>query len=244
LKASKQRLLRLTPADLNVSIKIEKPKCGKNKITITKKDIRLPPGVFVERIERKVVVLQIDRKVMKKVLVRLNTTGRLLDDYTYDVEATIPSSVRISGPESLVSHIEEVQAAPIALSKENVEDFECDLKIRVVDGVTVTPKSVTATVDIYKKFDSRGFDALPIKPFGFMPNSTRKIELGVKTAFAQVAGLKQAVELLTADDLHPFVDISGIDKPGEYTLSLQCWSSVKDVQVKEINPKTIQVIIR
>ena len=244
LKSSKQQLLRLTPVDLNVSIKIKKPFTGKKKITITKKDITLPPGVFIERIERKVVILDLDKKVEKKVSVRLNITGALLDDYTFAVATMIPSEVRISGPESIINPIREIQAAPIALSKENVEDFECELKLRVTDGVTASPKTVTAKVDIFKKFDSRAFDLLPIKPYGFMPKNSRSVELDLKTASVKVVGLKQAVELLTTDDLHSFVDISKIEKTGEYTLSVQCWVGVKNVSVKEIKPKTVQVIIR
>lgn len=245
LKGSKRRLLRLTPADLNITIKIKKTICGRNKITITKKDVELPPGIFVERIENRVVVLDLDKKAVMKVPIDdLDVTGALLSDYTYAVSTPIPATVRISGPESLINQIKRVKAAPIALSKENVEDFECELNIRVPDGVKVSPKTVTANVDIYKKFDSRGFDDLPIKPFGFMPKTARIIKLDVTTAFAKVAGLKQAVELLTVDDLHPFVDISEIDKPGEYTLSVQCWSTNKDVWVKEIKPKTIQVTIK
>lgn len=244
LKASKQRLLRLKPDDLNVSVRIIKPICGENKITLSKKNVALPPGVSVERMERKHFVLRLDRNAVKKVPVRLNITGALLDDYTYAVEALIPSDVRVSGPESVVGRLKEIQAAPIVLGKMNVEDFECSLNLKIGSNVTVSPKIVTVKVDVFKKYDSRTFDALNIKPFGFMPRTSRSVVFDIKTASVKVTGLKQAVELLTAENLHPFVDISEIDKPGEYTLSVQCWSSVDNMLVKEIKPGTVQATVR
>jgi YbbR domain-containing protein len=244
LKGSKQRLLRLNPKDINVSFRIDKPICGENKLTITKKNVTLPPGVSVERIERKRFVLRLDRKAVKKVPVRLNITGALLDDYTYAVDTLIPSEILVSGPETKVKRIKEIQAAPIALGKVNVEDFECALRLKTPSGVTLSPKTVTVKVDIFKKYDTRTFESLTIKPFGFPPKNSRSLDFDVKTVSVRVAGLKQAVEVLTGDDLHPFVDISKVDKPGEYTLSVQCWVGVENVFVKEIKPGTIQVTIR
>ena len=244
LKGSKQRLLRLKPADLRVLIKISNPRLGENKITISNKDVLLPAGVSVERIERKRFSLVLDRKIAKKVPVRLNITGSLLDDYTYAVAAIIPAEVRLTGPESIIRRIKELQAAPIQLSKVNVEDFECTLDVRTVPNVSVSPKNVTVKVDIFKKFDSRTFESVPVRPFGFLPKSARSIEFDVKTVSVRVTGLKQAVELLTADDLHPFVDTSAFSDPGERTLEVRCWSSVKNVFVKEIKPKTITVIVK
>ncbi|NOY74446.1 MAG: YbbR-like domain-containing protein, partial [Kiritimatiellaeota bacterium] len=200
-------------------------------------------GVSVERIERKRIVLKLDRKSEKKVPVSLNITGALLEDYNYAVDSIVPAEVRITGPESILRRVKMIQASPIVLGKVNVEDFECVLKLRIGPNVSISQSSVTVKVDIFKKFDSRTFDSLTIKPFGFLPASSRKLEFDVKTASIRVSGHKQAVELLIADDLHPFVDISKIDKPGEYTLSVQCWSNIENISVKEIRPKTIQVTV-
>ncbi|NOY75794.1 MAG: hypothetical protein GXP32_08390, partial [Kiritimatiellaeota bacterium] len=65
LKGSKQRLLRLKPTDLTISVGIKKPVRGQNEMRIKKKNVALPPGVSVERIERNRIVLKLDRKSEK-----------------------------------------------------------------------------------------------------------------------------------------------------------------------------------
>ena len=58
-----------------------------------------------------------------------------------------------------------------------------------------------------------------------------------------VSGLKNLIETMRKDDLQPYVDISPLDRPGLYNVSVKCWSDRDGVNIRNIHPETISVKI-
>jgi YbbR domain-containing protein len=244
LKGSRQHLNRLTPADIGIKHIILNPKVGLNSFVINTNDISIPKGITVkEIIPSPRIKVYIDIKLTKKVPVKLKYTGSLLDGYAYNPAHIVPQEVTVSGPKSIVDKIHYVNTENIILRKENVDDFECLLNVRPVEkNVTITPREISAKIEIYKKYADRTFQNIPIRPFGYTPDGC-KLRISPPVTTVTVTGVKKAIETVLPSQIKPCVDISRIDKPGEYTLNLKCWLDNRDITLKDIIPKTVNITI-
>ena len=163
-----------------------------------------------------------------------------MEGYALNPVHLIPQEVTISGPKSIIEKTIDIKTKSIVLEKEYVEDFDCSAEIDNKRNISVSPKTVSARIEIYKKYDIREFRNLTIKPFGHLPGA-EKLEINPIYSSVSVEGVKNAVEIITSEQIRPFVDISEIDEPGEYTLNVQCWLNNKELSVKEIKPATVNV---
>jgi YbbR domain-containing protein len=244
LRGSQQQLNKITSNDIKVAVTVKKPKKGINKLNISEKDITLPHGVSIASIEPHTVDIILDEKMTKRVPVKLIYTGFLLDGYALNPIHIIPQEVTITGPKSLIDKPKYIKTKAIVLRKDFVEDFDCRVEVDTESkNISVTPKEVSARIEIYKEYDVRKFNNIKIKPFGYIPNIT-KIEIQPELAAITVSGLKNAIEIMTTDEIRPFIDISNIEKPGEYTLNVQCLLNNSAISVKEITPTTVNVIVK
>lgn len=241
LKGPKQRLNKITPNDIQVTVDAKTPTIGENELIITTDNITLPKGVSVSSIEPDYFKVQIDEKKSKKVPVKLTFSGALMDGYDFNQLNLIPQDVTISGPRSIVDQITDIRTKNILLGKDYVDDFDCTVEVdNKFTNISVNPRFISARIEVYNKYDTRKLQNLPIKPFSYLPDG-HKLEIKPATATVVVEGMKNAVETLTDDKIRPFIDLSEIDEPGDYTLNVQCWINDKDLSVKEILPITVNV---
>jgi YbbR domain-containing protein len=241
LRGSQQQLNKITANDIKITLNVKKPKEGINKLIISQKDITVPHGVSIASIEPDEFEIILDEKMTKKVPVKLIYSGALLDGYALNPIHIIPQEVTITGPKSLIDKPEYIKSKPIVLKKDFVEDFDCRVRIDTENkNISVTPKEVSARIEIYKEYDVREFRNVKIKPFGYIPG-IKKITIQPDVSTIIVSGLKNVIEVMTTDEIRPFIDISTIDKPGEYTLNVQCLLDNSALNVKEIFPTTVNV---
>lgn len=246
VRASRRVLNNLSPYDdVHINVKLKEPAVQKKPLIISyridpAKDISLPSGITVLQVTPELISVNVDRKISKSVPVELTYSGVLPDGYSYRVVQLIPDSIVITGPQNLIKPMKKIKTEPVIFRKINVEDFECKVKIVPEDNVSVSRDKITAMIEIYKKNDVREFNQIPIKPFG-SPASSARITLLPDKAFVIVGGAKKSVELMNGNQLHPFVDITGLKVPGIYNLKVQCWIDDKDVHIKKIQPVTIDV---
>ncbi len=243
LKGSKQRLNKIKPNDITIEVNLKNPKKGTNKLVIRKSDVSIPKGVAISDIEPDEISIDLDEKWTKKVPVKLKHTGTLMEGYALNTVLLVPQEVTISGPKKIIDTIKDISTKPIILGKDNVEDFDYDkLQLDSKRNITVNPKEVFARIEIYKKYDIRQFKDLLIKPFGYVSKG-EKLEIKPQQVSVSLGGAKSAIEVITTDKIRPFIDLSGIEKPGEYTLNVQCWLNNSELSVKEIKPATVNVIL-
>ena len=248
VKASRRILNNLSLNDINIKVKLNESSVHKNSLAISyridpKKDISLPSGITVLQVTPETIEISVDRKVSKTVPVELICSGVLLDGYSFRESAVIPKQVIITGPQSIIDPMKEIKTQPIILKTINVEDFECDVKLDIKNNVVANRAAVTAQIEIYKKYDVREFSNMSIKTYGSAASPCKAI-LQPPQAFIIIKGVKKSVEIMQETALHPFVDISGLKVPGKYSLKIKCWADDKDVRVKEIKPKKIDVELK
>ena len=244
VKGSKRRLNRLTPGDIESKVYISHPHVGQNRIFIAKKNIKAPKGVSIAGIEpENYITVNLDEKVTKQVPVKLKYSGSLLDGYALNTLHIIPETVTVYGPKSQVEKINSVNTRNIVLTKENVDDFEYQANIRNESkNISIIPKDVHVKIEIYRKYISRTFNSIEIKPFGYLPKG-RHLVIQPDHADVTIEGEKNEVELVTPEQIKLCIDLSRIDKPGEYTVNVKCWMTNSKLSAKEIDPHTVNIII-
>jgi len=116
-------------------------------------NISAPLGVKIVRIEPRDLLLNLDRKVSKKVKVTPTFANKdaLPQGYAVDHVSFQPSEVLVAGPESILKKILSVKSAPIPLSSSLIDSF--DYKTEIVDepSISISPKKVNAQVKIIRQ---------------------------------------------------------------------------------------------
>ena len=248
VKASRRILNKLTKDDFNVHINIKNTEFSKYPISVTHKidknlDITVPSGVTVLDIKPEVVTFTLDKKISKTVPIKLEYTGYLLEEYSYRVASIIPSSVIITGPESIVSSMKFIKSKPIILSPENVDDFEIDAPLVSKKNVSMSRKTATIQIEIFKKYDTNDYNNILIKPLGF-PSSPAAVIFKPSRVTVTLYGIRKSLEILKDSEIHPFIDITNLKVPGSYKLKVKYWVDKKDITAIGGAPEMIQVELK
>ena len=113
-----------------------------------------------------------------------------------------------------------MQTKPIVFGKTNVLDFDCNPNIEYTRNITVSPSSVSARIEIYKKFASREFKNLEVSPLGKLPED-RKLEITSSNKVSiTVKGVINSIETTTTEEIRPLIDLSSIDLSKNMGLSV------------------------
>jgi hypothetical protein len=107
--------LKLHPEQVSVLVSLEGARPGHSQtITIEPKDIRLPVGLEVFRISPNNIMIDLERRVSRRVPIRVKFAQPPPEDAEVFVE---PDAILIVGPETAVSALKFVDTAPIAMPR-------------------------------------------------------------------------------------------------------------------------------
>jgi len=90
---------------------------GRVTIDITPSRLSLPAGVTAMKIDPASITIVLERRLTRVVPVKAVLTGEVENDYELDKVIVEPAQVRISGPESEVAGIRELETYPIELGR-------------------------------------------------------------------------------------------------------------------------------
>ena len=90
---------------------------GRVTIDITPSRLSLPAGVTAMKVDPASVTIVLERRLSRVVPVKAILTGEVENDYELDKVVVDPEQVRISGPESEVAGIRELETYPIELGR-------------------------------------------------------------------------------------------------------------------------------
>ena len=248
VKASRRILSKLTKEDIELQVKVDPGELKKHPMLISHRidkvtDIKVPNGVTVTGVKPEIISFTVDRKMTRTLPVKLEYSGYLLEEYSYRVTNIIPKNVIVIGPESIVGEMKFIKSKPVILKPENVEDFEVDTSLVAQKNVSLSRKIVTVQIEIYRKYDTNDFPDIPVKPLGF-PSSPAIIKFIPSEVTTTIYGIRKSLEILKPEEIHPFVDISGLKVPGTYNLKVKYWVDKNDVTVRGCAPETIKVELR
>jgi YbbR domain-containing protein len=217
-------------------------------LRINPDDVSAPLGVKIVRIEPRDIILNLDRKVSKKVEIKPVFTNKNALPRGYAVEQVSfqPSEVLITGPESILEKTQIVKTDPIPLSSSLVDSFDYETKISNEATISVSPETVNAQVKIIRQNKTRIIKNIPIKILE-VPSKTGKFNIELLSSphvAVTLNGLKSTIDLLKGDSIKPYIDISSLDTAGTFYVNVSCWVNSNDkITVQNIYPDKVQVKI-
>lgn len=252
LNGSKMVMQGMTENDISIDVKVQPSlyKDGSNiyPLTISLKDIRTPFGTSPVSVSPSKFNLAVNPLVSKIVEVtpEFESKPGLPEGYAIGKVVLNPQKVRIEGASSILRGISYIKTNPIPLGgiTQNF-DYMVDLALDKSPALTVSPQTVMAQVDVIRSHEQRRFSAVPVRVLANSSGNPRfKYEIvSSPNVEITVSGLKNRIETMRKDDLQPYVDISRLDKPGVYNVSVKCWSDRDGVNIRNIHPDTISVKI-
>ncbi len=124
--ASRSRLLisgarplvnSLTLDRMSIKISLDGTVVGKNKLTITRQNVQLPPGIRLKNIEPDQVEVTLDTMAQKQVPVQADFSGKLPDGLIMTSIRVIPETVKITGGELALDNVSTVFTEKIPLTE-------------------------------------------------------------------------------------------------------------------------------
>jgi len=90
---------------------------GNNNIAVRKEDLKLPPGVIVNRVKPAFLKITVEKKARKWLRVDAKVIGMLPGKHRLRRIKVEPSVVMVEGPESTLSRLEGIDTEEINLSE-------------------------------------------------------------------------------------------------------------------------------
>lgn len=234
-------LSRVGAGDIVAVLDLRAVRPGNRMFAMTPEQVRSPFGVEVVQVTPSTIVLALEKSLTRSVPIVPSVEGSPAPGYVVTGKAVVtPDHVDIVGPETAVRRATEAVTETIS-----VEGLNDTLREEVTIGLLdpslrlKTQRTVDATVKIVPGPMERTVRGRPI----------RVRELGARLS-AQVMptvvdvglrGSREIINRIDADDVHPYVDLSGLSE-GEYTLVVHA-DTPDHAGVTRVEPAMVQVRI-
>ncbi len=204
---------------IGVSINMHRAPPGRFSQRLSVSDVLLPSSIEkrnVRILSPLLIDVMLERLVRKRVRVAVSLSGSLSGNQLLgSVPEASPGWVMVSGPESVVEHLDKVFTEPIDLGKireSMTRRFELDYDRKTIG---CEPKGVTVAISV----SERGNRVLAhIPPTVLVDAADLITEVEPKTVSLTLEGPKALLDTLTSRDVSILIDLSG-RPPGSYTLA-------------------------
>ncbi len=217
VRGPKEIVSSISPSQFKAYVKIRNSNVvGGNvtaKVRIKKKYV--PSSVRIVKLIPRKITFRIVPLVSRVVRVSPTVVGEPAPGFTKTQVVVEPSKVKIWGPMGRISRVSVVPTEPV-----NIDGATSNVDVKVPlsppRGVNVTPESVDVTVVIMPEELTRTFEALPVNILP--PPVNLKYEFEPRTIDIVVSASPEILNVVKPEDIKVTLDLSGIIKPGEYSL--------------------------
>ncbi len=115
LSGSEVLIRSMRPEEVDVRINLSEASPGHNTFTISEKNITLPPGIELHKVEQQRVEVTLEAIVTKRLYVQVNWIDRLKDDLIMEKIRLEPETVEFTGSSRILGNISTVYTEPVSL---------------------------------------------------------------------------------------------------------------------------------
>ncbi|SMC36767.1 TIGR00159 family protein [Desulfocicer vacuolatum DSM 3385] len=108
-------LKSLGPKQIKVLLKLNAASAGENIYTVSGKNIILPPGIHLKKVEPSSVKLVLDGTVTRQLPIQLNWTGKLSEELILANAQMTPQNITVTGPRKVLKTITTLYTEKIPL---------------------------------------------------------------------------------------------------------------------------------
>lgn len=222
-------------------VDISKAKRGEVVYHLGEENIELPYGLQLVDISDKELKFRFDRRTKKSVRVRVNTTGSPKEGYTVVKETIEPEKVSLSGPETLLRNIDQVESKPIDIDGKS-KPFQTTTKLVPPEegrGWELTPDSVLVDL-LIEKIVAITYDSVSVR----IRNRPKRKRISVIPDFIKLtlSGAESTMRNLELEKISVEIDLEGL-RSGEYSLPARI-KLPEGVNLISASPKRFKVVIK
>ena len=193
ISGDKGKLNQLNRENLLVSLDLTEIQPGERVVSITPDNVNveLPAGIKLEGISPSVIPIKLEKIVERDVPVKAETEGALAEGFEIYSSATVPPTVRVSGPESFIRPLDSISTEKI-----NVEAKQADFTAQQISLNPVNPRVRlvdTTVVDVMFRIGERRVEKTFIV--------TAKTDTGERRVPVTLYGARSVIENLRAEDI-------------------------------------------
>ncbi|MCK5696035.1 MAG: diadenylate cyclase, partial [Desulfobacula sp.] len=107
----------IKPEQINIKLNLSQSVVGINKLTITRKNILLPPGIRLKKIDPSELDITLDTLMEKELPIQPYWIGKLPNGLVMKEAKVIPQTILISGGGLVLKDISTIFTEPISLAK-------------------------------------------------------------------------------------------------------------------------------
>ncbi|MEA2599055.1 MAG: hypothetical protein QOF89_47 [Acidobacteriota bacterium] len=164
LTGSKKAIRQLSPYMVYVTVELSQRQKGTTTINLGPENVTAPEGLEVASIEPSSVQVELEREVTQRLPVVAKLTGEPAGGAVVEELEIFPNQVLVTGPESLVSHLDHLSTVPISLDGQGAT-FEVSAPVVPPDPLIqiVQPSRVSVKVPMHQPDLAQAPDSNPRK---------------------------------------------------------------------------------
>ncbi len=200
--------------------KIEAPGEYRIPLRVVRKGAAMSIEPLEVRVDPSEIRVGLEHRLESTVEVKPNLEGNPAYGYELVQYNVVPGTVEITGPESAVRGIQQVQTEAIDLT-DRTEDFTAQTGVvldspvvHLVGGGAVEVRIIIRQAQIIKTFEGVDIISIDLSP-------ALRLAAPLPEGSIKVQGTQIAIEGLMPGSLHMIVDCSEITRPGQVTLPVQ-----------------------
>jgi len=202
----------------------------------------LPQGVSVKEINPRVVEIQVEKVLSKKVEVMPVIAGEPPYGYACTDIVMQPQKVTIEGPESLIESIDSITTEEINMS-DLTESTVMEVSLASPGKKIYFPDSekVKVKIEIVEEFVIRRIDVLDIKAIGL--DEKFRVSFKPSTVTVLIKIPKRLEQRQITEKIEAYIELSDIEKPGSYERPILFRSLVEDISLVKLEPLSTKITV-
>lgn len=223
VKAGEENIKTVLPTDISASISLDtitEKGTYKLPVKLTLSESLMTYDPFEVKLKDDSVTIDVDRRAIKYVPIVPSVVGEVAHGYEIDSISMNPSTVEISGPESLVNATEQVFSTRLNVSNAEINfstETSCQQLNKLLTVMDEGP--IKAEITIKPKQMERLFDSVPIEVLNLSDSLEIKEELPLVSI--KISGSMPVLENYILSKHAVQINLHDISEPGLYELPLR-----------------------
>jgi YbbR domain-containing protein len=233
LRGSRADMEMISPVDVHAAVSMNKDQIGRYRGRVS---VVAPKGIEATG-RPEWVNVETWRPAVESLEVECGFTGQPAHGYEVSEAAVVPAAVEVKGKSGEVKRVWRVRVrVPIegarGLVSSTIAPEALDRKGERVPRISITPRVVTATVSLAKRWSSRTVPVI-LRTSGSLPQGFRIASAEVYPAVVTVVGSPEALEHLMGVSTSP-LDLKGLEGDVERRLSLVVPAGLNALETPEV----------
>lgn len=189
------------------------------------------------------VEINLDEKYERYVLIEPLVKGDVAQNFEYEIESVNPSTVKMTGPKSLLQKMRSVYTEAVDVDRKS-SSFETKVPLEnknsLIKFISDKEMSVLVNVKIYENKKTKTFAAIK----NSYKNVSQDFVAKASNEYFDInlEGAVSAIDALRNKDIQLYVDLTEIGEEGEYSLPLIC-NVPTGISVLSISPSEVTVTV-